>query len=226
MKAPACVLVLLACVNAFALEARAETVRDYYESAMEFMEQGDYDRALQLLERAVHMAPRLPQVHNALGIVHLHKESFDIAEAALEQAISIDPNYSEAHYNLGTLYSGMRKDPDRALAFFEKAMAIDPNFSKAYFGAGWVYLNDKRDARKALEMFKRAVELSPDHVESQFGLGMAYAALGDRAAALKPLSVLRSVNRSDLAASLEQALYGEAAGGKEEKAGSKEDAPS
>lgn len=217
MRAAVRVLVALACTLAVPAGAAAETVRDYYDSAMEFLDQGEYDRALQLLERAVRMAPRLPQVHNALGIVHLHRESYEIAESALEQAIALDPAYAEAYYNLGTLYSGMSKDPDRALQYYEKTLALDPAFAKAYFGSGWVYLNDKHDSRKALEMFRKAVELTPDHAEAQFGLGMTYAALGDRAAALKPLSLLRSMNREELAASLEQALYGEGAAGQDEK---------
>lgn len=57
-----------------------------------------------------------------------HYQSGDLEEAVGEyrQAISIDPNYTEAFLNLGVIYK-IQGDVDGARSYFEKALALDPH---------------------------------------------------------------------------------------------------
>jgi tetratricopeptide (TPR) repeat protein len=57
-----------------------------------------------------------------------HYQSGDLEEAIGEyrQAISIDPNYTEAYLNLGVIYK-IQGDLDGARGYFEKVLSLDPH---------------------------------------------------------------------------------------------------
>ena len=52
------------------------------------------------------------------------------AKAHLTKAIALNPDYSEAHYELGLL---LKKDgdTDQALEYFQKAVALKNDFAEA-----------------------------------------------------------------------------------------------
>jgi Tfp pilus assembly protein PilF len=55
-----------------------------------------------------------------LGVVYTSVSKLDDAEHEYEAAVSLKPDYAEAHYNLGVFYELHRKDMPRALAQYRK----------------------------------------------------------------------------------------------------------
>ena len=73
---------------------------------------------------------------------------------AYKKAIELDPNRSEAHFNLGVSY-GEIGEYELAVASINKAIELNPSRDLYYYGRARVYLL-ANDIDKALEDFKRA----------------------------------------------------------------------
>lgn len=188
----------------------ADEFRDHFQAGMEYLDKGDTERAVEHLEKARRINPKVPDVYNVLGIARLQqKDGFRRAIEAFEEAVRLQPDYADAYYNLGAAYAGQGEDAERAVDYFQRAIAADARFTRAYVGLGWLHLLQKRELEEAIGYFEKAIETAPESTEGYHGLGLAYALAGKRALALKPISMLRTLNRPDLALAVEAALRGE-----------------
>jgi len=59
-----------------------------------------------------------------LGVIYTSLGKLDDAERAYERAVSLKPDYVEAHYNFGVFYELHRKDLPRALAQYHKYKSL------------------------------------------------------------------------------------------------------
>jgi tetratricopeptide (TPR) repeat protein len=70
---------------------------------------------------------RLAVAYNNRGVSYMKALRLLEAEADFQQALSLDPNLAEAHYNLSLLYA-YKGYPDKAAQHFERAVALQPAF--------------------------------------------------------------------------------------------------
>jgi len=89
------------------------------------------------------------------------------ARQCLEEALRLDPDYEEAHYNLGC-NDRRRGDSAAAEKRFRRAIEIDPDYALAHAELGHVLLG--RDPEEALRVLQRAIELDASHVWSRIYL--------------------------------------------------------
>lgn len=80
-------------------------------------------------------------------------------EALLKTAIALDPKLSQAHFELGVLYTEQQKYPE-AINELRKAIGLQPDLTNAHYRLGQLY---RRTGQKALaaqevEIFKRLKE--------------------------------------------------------------------
>lgn len=94
---------------------------------------------------------------SALG--HLGKN--DEAEECLRQALKIDPDYEEAHYNLGYIYRQKRKFAP-AEKHLKRAIEIDPKYALAYAELGQLLAGQKERKEEAVSLLKKAVAYRAD----------------------------------------------------------------
>jgi tetratricopeptide (TPR) repeat protein len=69
-----------------------------------YMDQNRLDEALAALAQATLYDPRNARGRNYLGVVVGRKGWIDGAQSELRKAVEIDPNYSDAHFNLAVFY--------------------------------------------------------------------------------------------------------------------------
>ena len=88
-------------------------------------EQGDNYLAVSALSRAVHEDPTDPKAHNYLAVVAGALGWVDAAEAELQRAIELKPDYANAHFNLALMYLD-HKPPSVELAKrqYDKAVSL------------------------------------------------------------------------------------------------------
>ena len=117
----------------------------------------------------------------------------DEAIEASTMALSIKPNYAEAHNNMSIALKeqGMLKE---ALDATKKALSIKPNFAEALYNMGCV-LYEQGKLKEALETYKKAILIKPNFAEVYNNMGVTLKDLGnlkdarlayDKALTIKP----------------------------------------
>jgi predicted O-linked N-acetylglucosamine transferase (SPINDLY family) len=134
-------------------------------------------------------AQRLYQQGNALAM----QGRIDQAIAHYERALSLRPDYAEAHANLGNALA-MQGRIDPAIEHYQRAVALQPNFAPTYNNLG-LALALQGQTDRAISRYERALSLRPDYPEAHTNLGNALMAQGridpaiehyQRAVALQP----------------------------------------
>lgn len=73
--------------------------------------QDKFDEALEKLETGLTYDPRNAKAHNCVGVISSRKGWVTRAERAFTNAVSIDPEYGDAHFNLAVLHA-TKDQPD------------------------------------------------------------------------------------------------------------------
>jgi TolB-like protein/Flp pilus assembly protein TadD len=125
------------------------------------------------IERALALAPDLPDAYLALGTFHYwgHRD-YDSALKALDRAVELQPSNSDSRTARAAIYR-RRGEWRRSLAEFERALELDPRNSLSSTEVGNTYLNLRRwsDGEHALT---RALALDPNNINASFHLGVSY----------------------------------------------------
>jgi tetratricopeptide (TPR) repeat protein len=97
-------------------------------------------------------------------------ETLDEAVRELSEAISLNPEYTDARVQLG-LVLNQKNDAAGASSVFPELVRRDPNFAEAHNNLGLVLLQagDLREARKE---FVDAVRLKPRYAEAHYNLAL------------------------------------------------------
>ena len=86
------------------------------------------DRAFELASKAIVLDENDSTCQRALGWMHLHRKSFELAEEYFQRALELNPNDPEQVANGGFLYAFLGK-PDDAIDWLSKARRLDPYFN-------------------------------------------------------------------------------------------------
>ncbi|MBI5149493.1 MAG: tetratricopeptide repeat protein [Candidatus Omnitrophica bacterium] len=89
-----------------------------------------------------------------------------------KRAIRSNPNFENAPFNLGNVYTHIGRFPEAVEAYKETLM-INPKFKGAHAGIGDVYVQ-MGDARGAVAAYTRAIDLNPDEQEVYAGVVTAH----------------------------------------------------
>lgn len=103
------------------------------------------------------------------------------AEAAYRRVLVRDPDFAEAHFNLGNIYRA-RGQYNAAAAAYRRA-ARDPELAApALYNLGYVLDEQGRHA-EAVRALRRALRRDPSYADAWFNLALCYEALRDPARA-------------------------------------------
>jgi tetratricopeptide (TPR) repeat protein len=85
----------------------------------------------------------------------LQQGQYSQAETVLQQALAVQPDYPQAHYNLGIARFN-QGEIEAALESFRQATQLNGSYADAYYGAGLAFLRLDRaeEARRVLEYAK------------------------------------------------------------------------
>ena len=139
-----------------------------YKTARELHRNNQLNEAVEAYERIAVEAP-FPDVYFMLGNARTMLGNIDGAIEAYEQAVSMDPNYTEAFSNLGLVYFNAGNF-DKAEQVAQKAVTLDGNIVQSHVVLGQVY-SKTSEFDKAIESFKKALTLKPEQEHLLIFLG-------------------------------------------------------
>jgi len=165
-----------------ALAAAEEQYRDYLAThaddgdALHLLgvlrqQRGDRVEAVELIRKALAIAPEHAPFHLSLGGVLLQTGDEPAARAAFERAIELDPNLVEAHALVGHLHL-RAGEVEAAESRFRVGRRADDEDPMILFGLGNIYLS-RGDAANATKFLTRAAQRKPDDAAIQLSLGRA-----------------------------------------------------
>ena len=142
-----------------------------------FKEHGEYDEAIQFLQRAVDEGGR-EEILYQYNLAHVYLNIGQYERAAGEfEAVSVrDPNSALTYYSLGVTKSrhGLLAAAEKSLV---RAIERNPEYAEAYFELGKVYDGQGRSQESAA-MYEETIKRNPEHKYAHYGLAQADFKLG------------------------------------------------
>jgi tetratricopeptide (TPR) repeat protein len=134
--------------------------------------EGDYATAIDLLMRAVRLAPNDPIVHRELAGAFVAGDRIDDAFAELVAALLIDPGDALTMAALGQLFLDSGRDAD-AVSALRRTLQLAPDRFEAHYalGAALTHLGRTSDAAREFELFERARQQMVDKRRSDIDSG-------------------------------------------------------
>ena len=133
---------------------------------------GDFDRADALLEEAVAIDTGFAMAWRKLG-VNLGNAGGQRSRArqAIEKAYAHRDRLTELerYMTMGTYFTRVQQDPERALAAYQSALDIDPRYMGAINNMGLIY-GQLKDQAHAEEAYRRAIGIDSNSAIALFNL--------------------------------------------------------
>jgi type IV pilus assembly protein PilF len=152
-----------------------------------YMQQGNFDVALDKLNKALERDGRLPEAHNAIALLYEGTGRPNLAEQHFQRAIELDANYTLAKLNYAQFlctHGQPAAGEDRFLAIARnppvgstEPASTTELAAKAYTGAAVCAL--ATDRRRADNYLRQALALKPDAGGALYQMANLYYADGD-----------------------------------------------
>lgn len=178
-------LFVFVCIS-FILQSCASTSTDrnlkaeaFYKLGVAFLNENKIEPAFVEFHKALDLNPDNKEVLNAIGYIYLIH--FDEPQKSLDyftRAVKNDPEFSDAHNNIGYAYERMGKF-EQAVAAYKKALSnpIYISASKAYVNLGNSFYR-MHNYTEAMASYKESIKRDPDFFLPYLRLALCYNALG------------------------------------------------
>lgn len=140
-----------------------------FESASRASREGQYQVAMEMGELLLEHAPRHPDIHHLIGVIHGRAGDQVAAVKHMRQAIALNGQMPSYHYNLA---EALRRQEDwsQAEQSYRQALRLAPGMVDAHVNlASLLKDQDRRD--EALACYQQALRLKPDHALAYCGMG-------------------------------------------------------
>jgi len=105
-----------------------------------------------------------PHVLFTLGLIEKRQGRYSQAEDFYKKAIDRDPNFSEAHSNLGNVQLAQKQIP-LAIASYQKAVELNPHKGSYHFNLYRAYSQETFLSGKSDKAFQRSRQLDPELIQ-------------------------------------------------------------
>lgn len=155
--------------NALLNYRKALAIDPYYAEAMTkeaeiHVQEGSYDKAVSMGERAVALKPDDPVLRFSLGTFYRHVGQMQLALNQWQKAVELYPYYAEAYNNMGAYYQTVM-DNENALSMYERSISVNPYNAETYYNMAVIF-EEQGNRVKASAGYKKFVELAgPEYMD-------------------------------------------------------------
>ena len=162
-----------------------EAVSRETSAARALSDAGAFDRAVEVLKKALGGDPENVVLLNEMGVTLIRLSRTDDAIGAFTRAVASEPTYFRAYYNRAVAY---QRDGDltHAAADYEQAIRLHPNHFESQYNLGLLKMR-QGDYAAADQLLNRSVELGSGDLRAQalFASARARAKLGKKSEAIR-----------------------------------------
>ena len=106
--------------------------------------------------------------YGMLGGIYLKKGQHDKAISEYKEALGINPDFVEVHYNLASLLDKQGRS-EEAIVHYLQALRIQPDLAEAHYNLASL-LNKQGRTEEAIEHYLQALRIQPDLAEAHYNL--------------------------------------------------------
>ncbi|MFH0903060.1 MAG: tetratricopeptide repeat protein [Pseudomonadota bacterium] len=152
-----------------------ENHRAAFQLGQVYLQQKQWDKAVDVLTTAIKYQNGDPMYHYHLGHAYLEVDKVDLARAELEKALELNKRLYKAHYFLGQVHQRQDRPREAALSWTESCR-LNPGFGKSFYLLGalyysWDYLQE------SVQVLVQGAQYARDPGEQSniyYQLGLAY----------------------------------------------------
>ena len=142
------------------------------ESILALFSKQQFNEALDAIQELIANDSNDALLFNIQGACYAGLNKFTLAKESYIKAITLNPDYAKAHYNLaGALYE--LNDFDDSIQSYQNALAIESDYAEAHNNLGNVF-KAKGQLDLAIKSYETAIDLKPDYIESHYSLGTSF----------------------------------------------------
>src|SRR5579859_2252950 len=142
------------------IEVDPNMLRAYNNLGLCYDSLGQFDEAIQSFARAIELKRKQkqpsawPPLNLAVSFISLNR--LDEAEARLHEALSYNPKFPQALYELGLVLEKERQF-EEAIAPLKRATELDPSYAEPHYTLGRIYQRQgkREEAQEEIEKFKK-----------------------------------------------------------------------
>ena len=144
--------------------------KEQLEYAISLYSNGKTNEAIDEVQSLIKSHPNNPLLFNILGACYKKLGQIDTAAKMFETAVTIKPNYAEAHFNHAIALNETGRT-ELSAESYKKAISILPNYPDAHNNLGNIYL-DLNQYHEALKHYESAVAYKPKFSEAYNNIGV------------------------------------------------------
>ena len=153
-----------------------ELTQQQIDTVIALYHAGQTDQALEVLKKLTQLFPTAAILFNIQGVCYANQQQFDVAISSYQQAVKIQPDYTEVHYNLGVAFNNVGT-PTQAISSYKRALEINPDYPEAHYNLGVIY-SSQRELSTAISHYRQAIKLKPTYSKALSNLGIALKDMG------------------------------------------------
>ena len=146
--------------------------QEAFSQLVNLYNQGQMEAVIEQAEALTAQYPGAYIIWNMLGASRAQTGMLDEALEALNNSISLKPDYADAYYNKGYALYYLDK-LDKAIEAYSKSISLKPDYAEAYSNMG-VALKNQGKFDEAIEAIKKSIALKPNDAEAYSNLGVAF----------------------------------------------------
>ena len=147
-----------------------------YSIGLSYVNLQNYTEAEKYFDKLLYDQKK-PELFYIQANIHKQLKKYDSAINYFEEAIRLNPNFSEAYNNLGNIKKRIGKI-DEAINCFEKAIQLKENNIQAYFNLANIYKENKY-FKELIKIYEKILSFNQNDTKTLYNLGSAYLFLGD-----------------------------------------------
>ena len=176
------------------LSANPDDIESYYQLGKAYQLGNMLDRAINIYHQVL-QRETAKNLHGltylSLTEIYVKQGDFKSAEASVQQAISLNPQMAQTHYQLGNVYVH-RNRLDLAKIKFSESIKLDPDFAEAYQWLGRIALMQNQ-LEESTGYYMKAIALNPDDASSYYNLAKIHRLKGDSIHVTKYLEKFKKI---------------------------------